>query len=327
MSTTLDARLTLTARALARLWANGDLTPDQLRQQMRDALARAHTVAMLAGTGGQRSPAIDRALRAIIEAEWAELDKLLALLASQPETDIERRLLAFADALDETRADGEQLVSGDDLSPLIPAAIGGGLAALIARLLRTPGREIMPRIDSRALSALYQTFTVRLDMLSDDLASGALTPDDWHAAMQRELRVIHSAYAQVGGGSLNEQRIQAQLDFLRQWYEGLDPDNLDAAAIRRRARMYLDAAKSSLQEGAAQAMGLRLPCYPGELSECQVNCKCSWAIQTVENGFDAYWRLRPAEHCPQCQQRAITWNPLRIRNGVIQPYNPTGLFV
>lgn len=329
MATTLDSRLSITARALARLWAENALTPDQLRVQMRAALSNAHTIAMLAGTGGQRNAEIDAALRQIIQAEWDELDRLMALLESQPATDIERRLLAFADALDETRADGETLARRDDLSPLIPIAIGGGLGALLERIISSqPGRILTPRIDSRQLGPLYQAFGARLDMLSDDLASGALFPDDWLAAMQRELRIIHSAYAQVGGGSLNEERLRRQLEFLQAWREELDSTNmLSAEAIRRRARMYLDNAQASLQEAKTQALGFILPAYPKDGSTiCLSNCRCRWDIIAVEQGYDCFWRIRPGETCPTCEARAALWNPIEVRNGVVMPYSTIGTF-
>jgi hypothetical protein len=294
---------------------------------MRPALANAHTVAMLAGTGGQRSAPIDAALRQIIEGEWAELDRLIALLEAQPETDIERRLLAFADALDETRADGETLVGGDDLSPLVPAAIGGAIGALLERMISQPGREIMPRIDSRNLSALHGVFGARLDLLSDDLASGALFPDDWYAAMQRELRLIHGTFARVGGGTLNEERLQAQLEFLQSWRDGLDAGTLDGEAIRRRSRMYLDNAQASLQESKTQALGFILPAYPKDGStQCLGNCRCRWDIRAVEGGYDCTWRIRPGETCPTCDARSLLWNPIQVRNGIVGEYSRIGTF-
>lgn len=329
MATTLDSRLSVTARALARLWAQGSLPVEALRREMRQALANAHTVALLSGTGGQRSAEIDAALRTIIQGEWDELDRLIALLESQPETDIERRLLAFADALDETRADGEQLVRRDEVSPLVPAAIGGALGALLERIVSQPGRQIMPRIDSRSLGALYQAFGARLDLLSDDVASGALFVDDWHAAMMRELRLIHSAYAQVGGGSLNEARYRAQLEFLEGFRADIEAGKLSPSQIRTRARMYLDNAQASLQEAQTLSMGMPpLPAYPKSgTSSCRTNCLCRLRIeQTGPNSWHVFWLTRPAENCPECLAREREWSPLVIENGIIQPYNPIGLF-
>lgn len=328
MAINLDSRLTTTARALARLYSDGQLTLDQLREQMRAAIANAHTVALLSGTGGQESAAIDAALRTIIQGEWAELDRLIALIETRPDVDIEPRLLAFADALEETRADGEQLVSRDNVSVFAEIAAGTALGALLARIVGPDARVIMPRIDNQHMAALYDTFGARLDMLSDDLASGALFPDDWHAAMQRELRLIHGAYARVGGGSLNEERVQRQLEFLQGWRDELDGGKLDANAIRRRARMYLDNAQASLQEAKTQSLGFVLPAYPKDGSTlCLSGCKCRWDIRAVEGGYNCTWKLRPAEHCPNCESRAALWNPIEVRNGKLGPYSTIGTFV
>lgn len=336
MSITLDSRLSLTARALARLWAENALTPDQLRQQMRPALANAHTVAMLAGTGGQRSAEIDRALRQIIEAEYAELDRLIALLESQPDADIERRLLAFADALDETRADGETLARRDEVSPLVPAAIGGALGALLERIISQPGRVVIPRLDSRSMQGITADLQRRMDELSDLYTNGELLLDDWHIRMQRLITEAHTRYSFQQGALTSaerqrlEERIRREFGFLERFRADIEAGKMTPAQIKARSQMYLESAQITLQESMMTALGIpAMPATPRDwTSICKNGCMCTWAFERLEgNGnWNARWLLRPAEHCQTCLNRAALWNPIEIRNGVLGPYSRIGTF-
>lgn len=336
MSATLDSRLTLTARALARLWADGSLPIEALRREMRQALANAHTVALLAGTGGQRSAEIDAALRQIIEGEWDELDRLIALLESQPETDIERRLLAFADALDETRADGETLVSRDVSDSLVPAAIGGAIGALLERIISQPGRVIIPRLDSRAMQGVTAELQRRMDELSDLYTNGELLLDDWHERMRRLVAETNTRYA-LTNGALSEadrqrlqERLRRELDFLDGFRRDIEAGKLTPAQIKARARLYLDTAQISLQERMIAAAGLpAMPAMPRDWTTiCRSGCMCTWRFERLggDGNWNARWLLRPAEHCDTCLNRAALWNPIEIRNGVLGPYSRVGTF-
>ena len=334
MAATLSTRLEATARAVAHLFASGQLTLEQVRAQMAQAIAEAHTLALLAGTNGQRNAEIDTALREIVAEERAELDRLITLLDGDGLPDTERRLLAFADALEDTRAEGQRLVEREPLSPLVPIAVGTGLAALLERLNQqqpVAGQQPvtrLPRIDSRQLRALGETFGQRLDLLADDLASGSLSADQWHEAMRREINIIHQVYAQTGGGSASQARIDAQLEFLdgfRADVEGMSPEQ-----VKRRSRLYIGSGQASLQEAATASIGLPvLPAYPKDGStECLGNCRCFWDIRPLEGSgnWDAVWTLRPAEHCATCVTRASLWSPIAIRNGIIQPFETAGVY-
>lgn len=330
MAATLSTRLETTARALAYLWSNGQLTAAQLRDQMARAIAEAQTIALLTGTNGQRNAEIDAALRDIIASDTAELDRLMTLIEREPQTDVERRLLAFADTLDHTRSEGQRLVERRGVSPLVPIAVGTGLGALINRLGQQPAptNQQLPRIDSRSLQSVADNLGNRLDALAEQLANGDLTADQWHEAMGNEIRIIHQTYARLGGGDVNAQRLQDQLDYL-QGFRG-DVEGKSLAYIKQRARMYIGSGQASLQEAATARIGLPvLPSYPksGETS-CLGNCRCFWDIQPLDgNGnWDCFWRLRPAEHCDECVARANLWSPIQIRNGVIQPYQTVGVF-
>jgi len=183
----------------------------------------------------------------------------------------------------------------------------------------------LPRIDSRQLRSLQDIFGQRFDTLADEFAG---QPDRWLEAMQRELRIIHQTYAQLGGGSVNEERLRQQLDFLdgfRGDLEGMTPEQ-----IKQRARLYIGSGQASLQEAATVSQGMPvLPAYPKDgTTVCLNGCKCGWDIQTLDGSgnWDCYWRLRPAEHCQTCVTRASVWSPIQIRNGIIQPFETAGVY-
>lgn len=61
--------------------------------------------------------------------------------------------------------------------------------------------------------------------------------------------------------------------------------------------------------------------HDGLSSQCTTvyNLEVENVHEYVANGFVVH-------NCEHCTQRAAVWNPLVILNGVIQPYNPIGLF-
>src|SRR3990167_2381954 len=336
-----ESHLRRRAASLAILLTSGQLTLEQLAAVMRQEIGLALTAAFLAGTGGQRSPELDAALRTAIQREYTELDRLTRLLQQRPDmpaADVQRRLEAFADSLDEAQMEGERLTQ-QPVSPLIPLAIGGALGAFLERITRPAGRTMLPRIDSAGMQRLYTRFQSNMDSLSEALANGELLLDDWHERMRREVRNLHAAFYQAGrGGALTPEDqarlneiIQRQWDFLGNWRNELtDAEGFTPEAIRNRARMYLYAGNASFQDAAVAALGLPpLPAMPGDGSTvCLTACKCSWQIMRLEgNGdFDCYWRLRPAEHCETCETRASLWSPIQVRGGVVQPFNRVGVF-
>ena len=346
----IEQRLIDTARRLAVDYAAGQLSNAELRIEMRRAIAEAHTAAMLAGTGANRSAEIDAALRETISAAYDTLDAALAIIesADPDESEITRRLEAFVADLETTQERGEQLTE-NPVSPLVPVAIGAGLAALIGLARRagqgqaptppTPapganiGRVTLPRVDSSIAAQLYGRMTANVDSLAGQLARGEITLDAWYDAMRRQVIQAHSGMYRIGAGrALSEDdrarlnaRISRQLEYLDNWRGELEgAESYSEAGIARRGRMYMDATNASIQEGRLAAIGLpALPALPGDgTTVCRTNCQCNWRIVQLEgNGnYDAYWRLNPAEHCDTCLERAEKWSPIRIRAGVLGPY-------
>lgn len=98
--------------------------------------------------------------------------------------------------------------------------------------------------------------------------------------------------------------------FMNQIAEG----KLSEAQITARLQMYLNSANEALWKGITKGLPVDLPAYPGDGStQCLTNCQCNWDVIEVEGGYDCYWRLGIAEHCPDCVERADKWNPYRIR--------------
>lgn len=191
-----------------------------------------------------------------------------------------------------------------------------------------------------AAFAIYAGYyKTQVDNLADDLESGKITVDEWEAAMLVELEKLHTTAYIIGLGGIAAASAEAfaaigtivatQSRFLRRWADDLrEETKIVASKIKSRAAMYLNAANATLLIALTDALGMpRLPAYPGDgTTSCLANCKCSWQFTRVPGGWDCYWRLQVAEHCPECNSRATTWNPLRVRNGQIEPYVGIALF-
>ncbi len=150
------------------------------------------------------------------------------------------------------------------------------------------------KLESQVKSLLKQTYI-------DNYAMGAggrnnMTSSDWGkiGSMLKkqygEDGYLGKFMKQIGEGQLSEAQIKARLD------------------------MYANSSTQSLWRGYTRDMPMNLPAYPGDGSTiCRTNCQCEWDIQPLENGYDCYWRLGAAEHCPDCLDRASKWKPYKIR--------------
>lgn len=220
------------------------------------------------------------------------------------------------------------------------------LIAQIQQRIENPARPFTDEELARTLEQygiVERDFVDRVTVLAEQLAIGRITIDQWQRAMQDELRRYHLVAAIIAAGgvalataatlAIASRRSNEQIGFLNRFANelrsGVFP--VDALArLRQRARSYSGAGEATFGESQDQAVGMpRLPAYPKDhQTDCVHNCRCRWEKKQLEgNGnWDCYWILGDANHCEQCPRRAVVWNPLKIRNGVIQPYNPTMLF-
>jgi hypothetical protein len=149
-------------------------------------------------------------------------------------------------------------------------------------------------------------------------------------ALNKELRnIIKETYIDMyamGAGGRNgmSQRdwgrigamVKEQYKYLDNLIDQAAKGQISAAQANARLKMYINSANEALWKGYTNQMP-SLPAYPGDGSTvCLVNCQCQWDIQQVEGGFNCYWRLGAAEHCPDCMARASDWNPLFIPYGL-----------
>lgn len=177
--------------------------------------------------------------------------------------------------------------------------------------------------------AVIELAMLEVQALTDRLATGAITVDEWRDEMADVLTTYHLVAWMIGAGTEDAPAdtdldglataLAEQLDYLEGFYEALKelPEGSELGEKQRnRAEMYAIALKGSVSRG--RTSGIELPFFPTQYSDCRIWCCCSWVIRDVdpENGdYDAVWRLGPCNHCPQCPERALRLNPLRVRNG------------
>ena len=112
------------------------------------------------------------------------------------------------------------------------------------------------------------------------------------------------------GGMLKE-----QYGYLNPFMDQIEAGELSQAQITVRLKMYINSASEAFWRAFARDIPIDLPHYPGDGSTaCLTNCQCRWDIQFVPGvGYNCYWILGEAEHCPDCVENAARWNPYRIR--------------
>lgn len=159
--------------------------------------------------------------------------------------------------------------------------------------------------------------------LSSRLLNGEITKNQWLLDFRQELKNIYinqyalgrggyNAMTQADWGSLGGQ-LKRQYEYMQRFSDDIAAGRLSQAQIEQRMRLYFNSATQAYERGKARSAGLVLPQYPGDgRTQCRTNCKCEWDIQETDEAWDCYWRLNPAEHCPDCIRNSQTWNPLRI---------------
>ena len=170
--------------------------------------------------------------------------------------------------------------------------------------------------------------------LGSQVATGLLRVGDWQGVMRDEVKrqFINQYIAGRGGLSQMTQRDWGALGrMLKEQYHHLDGFAADIAAgklseaqIRARAQMYIDAGHLAFERGRAEAFGMpTLPAYPGDgQTVCLTHCHCNWMIDEVKDadglvvGWEALWRLNPADHCGDCPTNAVLWAPLWVPAGM-----------
>lgn len=162
----------------------------------------------------------------------------------------------------------------------------------------------------------------RANAWATQLSNGDITVQQWTLLMRGEIRTNHIAQYLLAHGGRDTmtqsdwgrvgQTIRQQYQYLQTFAESVAKGELTEGQIAARARMYVESSSQSFGQGHAAAMGAPdLPQQPGDGgTRCLSNCKCFWDIRELDDRWDCYWKLRPAEHCPDCIANATRWNPL-----------------
>lgn len=160
--------------------------------------------------------------------------------------------------------------------------------------------------------------------LIGNLLDESISITDWVMAMRQEVKIAHLAQYMLAKGGKSQmtqadygrvgQVLREQYQFLNGFAEDILDGNLSEAQMRARANLYFNSSNSSFHRGRAASFGLDLPQYPADgQTRCRANCKCRWDISEDDEQWLAYWRLSPAEHCPDCLNNSAQWGPLIVR--------------
>ena len=101
-----------------------------------------------------------------------------------------------------------------------------------------------------------------------------------------------------------------------------------AGSIKPCARVCAVQYRGVIAPAYSLAQGLILPAMPGVRTSCHSNCKCNWDIRKLEGegNWDCHWRISAVESCDECLQRQRVFNPLQVRNFIVQPFDPGGIY-
>jgi hypothetical protein len=163
------------------------------------------------------------------------------------------------------------------------------------------------------------------------LERGSITAVVWRDGMRRLLTRYHTAGLMVGMGvtELPEEALAllvqtlevGQFPYLDNFYTVVVAASEYNPAWMARAMLYALSPKTSYWEGEVYRQAgrfLPLPAQPAQGTTCLTNCGCAWRIVTLAEGdYDAYWERGKDDSCQVCLEREETWNPLRIRDGVL----------
>ena len=132
---------------------------------------------------------------------------------------------------------------------------------------------------------------------------GSMTPSDWGrlGAMARRQYTYLQGFA-------NDLAAGRYVDA-----EGLVRED----AIAQRAILYMHAGRASYERAHARAYGVpALPAYPGEDCLGLTNCRCTWDIVPIADGWECTWvAMGDATTCEVCGDHAAEWSPLHVAAG------------
>jgi len=193
-----------------------------------------------------------------------------------------------------------------------------------------------PPTDTKSLDKLQERQRGKLRNITQSFLDGNLSMQQWFRQMVNAVNtgnIAASALAVGGIDNLNtddiagiERANETQLQYIVRFRRELE--TLSPAMALNRSSLYAGATTSRYWTAHTRRQGLVLPAMPGVRTSCGSNCKCNWDIRQLDgNGnYDCYWRISAVEHCDECIGRQKAFKPLQVRNGIVQPFNPNGLY-
>jgi hypothetical protein len=158
--------------------------------------------------------------------------------------------------------------------------------------------------------------------LAADLADGTITLEEWETAMRDQIKVALGAAYVFGRGGLDamtdndwdalSRLVVSAYMYLDQFATDIEQSLLSEAAIAARSELYIGAGVGAYERGAATALDLYLPVYPGDDCEGRTNCRCWWDVNEWEDGsMEAIWHCEDdQESCDTCIAHGEQYNPL-----------------
>lgn len=151
----------------------------------------------------------------------------------------------------------------------------------------------------------------------------------WQEAMEELIMRYHIAGFMRGADSeqVSKEARDKILEFVNIQFGYLDNFALEMVDSEEwvngwnsRAKSYATSVKAPYWTGKINV--LPVPAVPGDLSsQCGQSCYCRLDVRTINEkrgDYDIYWIYGENEnHCQTCKERERTWNPLKVREGVL----------
>lgn len=207
---------------------------------------------------------------------------------------------------------------------------------IVNRISTTSPALLQLQANPDALDRLTARQRDKLQTITQAYVDGDRTPEQWYRQMVNAINAgnIASTALAVGGfeniSSDDRQQIerdnQTQVRYLNGFRRTLD--SLSDAQKVARAGLYAGATTTRYWTAHTRAQGLALPAMPGVRTDCGASCKCNWQIDKLpgDGNWNCRWRLSAVESCDQCKRRQEVFNPLRVRNFIVQPFSPNGIY-
>lgn len=186
----------------------------------------------------------------------------------------------------------------------------------------------------KALAKLLLKLTLALKEVYPTTTPGSTERQNAVRAWEKQVKSVIARYIQtaylLGYGrttDLPEQQevtntiassVQTQFAFLNGFAAEIE-NNEDEwqKGWEARAESYSGSVTQPYWQGKTRM--LPLPALPGQGTQCHGRCRCKWRVVPIDGdgNFDCFWQLSPkatdGDVCQTCRQRALEWNPLKIR--------------